>query len=495
MIVSKFVDVSKLTEIEEPPVDAIFERGTLNLPLLVRYLGVMLAELPFIADAQTLMRRGKLRPIDLVEHCLGRIHQFEDQIHAWVMVDEEGARAEARRLGKMLDDGQEPVGPLHGIPIGIKDIIDVAGWPTLCGSKLRAGHVASKDAFVVATLREAGAIFLGKTVTTEWASFDPPPTRNPWNLNHTPGGSSSGSAAAVAMEMCMAALGTQTGGSIIRPASYCGVVGIKANHGYIPLDGIFPFSMHLDHVGPIARTIEDVYEIFSRCVFSHGSNNIGGMVPHRIPERLFVLRGGLVEQADASTRKNFEEVISKLSHRFEILPLEVPGWFAEIPVLHRRIMAVEAAEVHRDAFERNAESFAPRIRSLINEGRHCTTLDYAYALRRQREFRELASQELHKLFADNCVPILLMPSTPTAAPNLDTTGDPVFNSLWSFLGQFAVTIPSGFTSTGLPLGLQLTYGGWTGENALIPVANEIEKCLNLSLRPPLLRASKSEQTP
>ena len=111
----------------------------------------MLPVLPSISDAQTLMRRGKLRPIDLVEHCLGRIHQFEDQIHAWVMVDEEGARNEARRLGKMLDDGQEPVGPLHGIPIGIKDIIDVAGWPTLCGSKLRAGHVASKDAFVART--------------------------------------------------------------------------------------------------------------------------------------------------------------------------------------------------------------------------------------------------------------------------------------------------------------------------------------------------------
>ena len=179
----------------------------------------MLPTLPSIADAQTLMRQGKLRPIDLVEHCLGRIHQFEDHIHAWVMVDEEGARKEAQRLGKMLDDGQEPVGPLHGIPIGIKDIIDVAGWPTLCGSKLRAGHVAEKDAAVVANLRKAGAIILGKTVTTEWATFDPPATRNPSNLNHTPGGSSSGSAAAVAMEMCMASLGTQTGGSIIRPAS------------------------------------------------------------------------------------------------------------------------------------------------------------------------------------------------------------------------------------------------------------------------------------
>ncbi|MGI8979528.1 MAG: amidase [Pirellulaceae bacterium] len=448
----------------------------------------MLPELPSIADAQTLMRRDKLRPLDLVEHCLGRIHQFEDQIHAWVMVDEEGARQEAQRLGKMLDDGHEPVGPLHGIPIGIKDIIDVAGWPTLCGSKLREGHVADKDAFVVANLRKAGAIILGKTVTTEWASFDPPPTRNPWNLSHTPGGSSSGSAAAVAMEMCMAALGTQTGGSIIRPASYCGVTGIKANHGYIPLDGIFPFSMHLDHVGPIARTTKDAYEIFSRLLFSHGSSSIGGLASHRIPERLFALRGGLVEQADAATRKNFEEVISRLSHRFEVIPLEIPAWFTEIPSLHRRIMAVEAADVHRAAFEGDAESYAPKIRSLIEEGRRCSTLDYAYALRRQKEFGEMAHQELHNLFAENCLPILLMPSTPTAAPSVDTTGDPIFNSLWSFLGQFAVTIPSGITSTGMPLGLQLTYCSWTGENALVPVTREIENFLGLDLRPPLLQA-------
>src|SRR3954447_12747772 len=222
----------------------------------------MLPELPSIADAQILMRRGELRPIDLVEHCLGRIHQFEDQIHAWVMVDEEGARNEARRLGKMLDDGQEPVGPLHGIPIGIKDIIDVAGWPTLCGSKLREGHVASRDAAVVAALRKAGAIILGKTVTTEWACFDPPPTRNPWNLDHTPGGSSSGSAAAVAMEMCLAALGTQTGGSIIRPASYCGVSGLKPGFGELPMDGIAPLTRHLDHVGPIARRVSDLYMVW-----------------------------------------------------------------------------------------------------------------------------------------------------------------------------------------------------------------------------------------
>src|SRR6476659_3882120 len=154
----------------------------------------MLSETHSIAKAGHDLREGTLRPSDLVEHCLKRIEQLESDIRAWVSVDAIGARREAKRLDALQDD-EEWLGPLHGIPIGIKDIIDVTGWPTQCGSPLREGHIAKRDAAVVATLRKAGAILLGKTVTTEWACFDPPPTRNPWNANRTPGGSSSGSAA------------------------------------------------------------------------------------------------------------------------------------------------------------------------------------------------------------------------------------------------------------------------------------------------------------
>src|SRR3954447_3644898 len=202
----------------------------------------MTSELPSIAKATHDIREGLLRPIDLVEHCLAQIEQLESKVKAWVLVDSAGARREAQRLAKLQEDGED-LGPLHGIPVGIKDIIDVAGWPTKCGSPLREGHLASRDAAVVAALRKAGAIILGKTVTTEWACFDPPPTRNPWNLDHTPGGSSSGSAAAVATEMCMAALGTQTVGSIIRPAAFCGVSGLKPGFGELSMDGIAPLTM------------------------------------------------------------------------------------------------------------------------------------------------------------------------------------------------------------------------------------------------------------
>ena len=219
-------------------------------------------QLPTIAEAVAAIKRQELTPAELLEHCLGRIDEFEERIRAWVLVDRDGARGEAQRLTRMALDGQM-AGPLHGIPIGVKDIIDVAGMPTKAGSPLRENiSPAAQDAPVLANLRRAGAIILGKTVTTEWACFDPPPTRNPWNLHHTPGGSSSGSAAAVAMEMCLAALGTQTGGSIIRPAAYCGVVGLKPTYGTISMEGIVPVSQRLDHVGPIVRDVKDATALF-----------------------------------------------------------------------------------------------------------------------------------------------------------------------------------------------------------------------------------------
>jgi Asp-tRNA(Asn)/Glu-tRNA(Gln) amidotransferase A subunit family amidase len=179
-----------------------------------------------ITEAAPLIRRGDITPTDLLDQCLARIDQYEAKVRAWVHIDREGAFEQADRLTAELKAGQNR-GPLHGIPVGVKDIIDVFDMPTGCGSKLWANSYARRDATCVARLRQAGAIILGKTVTTAYASFDPPITRNPWNLECTPGGSSSGSAAAVACGMCFGALATQTGGSITRPASYCGVYSLK----------------------------------------------------------------------------------------------------------------------------------------------------------------------------------------------------------------------------------------------------------------------------
>ena len=441
----------------------------------------MLPELPSIAEAQTLMRRGTLRPIDLVEHCLGRIHQFEDQIHAWVMVDVEGARNEAQRLGKMLDDGQEPVGPLHGIPIGIKDIIDVAGWPTLCGSKLREGHVAEKDAAVVANLRKAGAIILGKTVTTEWASFDPPPTRNPWNLNHTPGGSSSGSAAAVAMEMCMAALGTQTGGSIVRPASYCGMVGLKPGFGMLPLDGVFPFSRNLDHLGPIARTVGDANTLWPSLLPDLIRNS--PEFPKGSSTTLRILQGGFLQDYETDCQHISEKLRDILGQQVHVERSILPDYFDEIHSHHRSIMAVEAAETHRNDYEEEPGSFSFHIRALIEEGRNTTAIDYALALRRQAEIRSAAWKDLFKPSPFEV--ILAMPSTPTSAPDWSSTGNPVFNSPWSFLGLASITIPFNLDADRLPRGLQL-IGIGLSETFLMATASTIESKLQLKFRPALL---------
>src|SRR5437870_1571690 len=217
--------------------------------------------LPTIHGSAEEIRRGTVTPADLVERCLKQIDRYEAKVRAWVFVDREGARAEAARLGDELKQGQWR-GPLHGIPVGIKDIFDVFDWPTGAGSRLWAQSIARRDATTVERLRRAGAIFLGKTVTTAFASFDPPVTRNPWNLERTPGGSSSGSAAALACGMCLGALGSQTGGSITRPASYCGVAGLKPSFGLVPCEGVVPLAPSMDHPGPMARCVHDLAILF-----------------------------------------------------------------------------------------------------------------------------------------------------------------------------------------------------------------------------------------
>src|SRR5262245_41619734 len=201
-----------------------------------------------IHEAAAALRRGDLRSVDLVERCFDQMDRWESRVRAWVLVDREAALEQAKACDHELQGGKDR-GPLHGIPLAVKDIFDVADWPTAAGSKRWAGSIAREDCELITRLRHAGAVLLGKTVTTALASFDPPVTRNPWNLERTPGGSSSGSAAALATLMCLGALGSQTGGSITRPASYCGVAGCKPSYGLLPLGGIVPLAPSMDHPG------------------------------------------------------------------------------------------------------------------------------------------------------------------------------------------------------------------------------------------------------
>jgi Asp-tRNA(Asn)/Glu-tRNA(Gln) amidotransferase A subunit family amidase len=453
----------------------------------------MTSELPSIARAAHDIREGLLRPIDLVEHCLERIEQLESKVKAWVFVDSAGARREAQRLEKLQQEDQD-LGPLHGIPVGIKDIIDVAGWLTKCGSPLREDHIASRDAAVVAALRQAGAIILGKTVTTEWACFDPPPTRNPWNLEHTPGGSSSGSAAAVACEMCLAALGTQTGGSIIRPAAFCGVSGLKAGFGDLPMDGIAPLTMHLDHVGPIARRVSDLYIIWQAlAAAAHGSmesmfsrrwadSDLDSWIDaYGLNKTLFVLEGPLLDQATPEMTHLFQQALSRLKTSVSLRPLRLPSSFDEVLTWHRRINVVEAAAYHRETFPSRREQYGPCIASLLDEARTISAIDYAEALIRREDVRNELARLLHQ--HEDALGCLVMPATIGPAPGTETTGVPTFNAPWSYIGWPSLTIPCGLASNGLPIGMQ--FIAMTAPQ-VFAMAGLCERILGFHERPKLL---------
>lgn len=398
-----------------------------------------------IVGAAAEIRTGRLAPSVLVEECLQRIRRYDDQIRAWVMVDQEGARQTARQMAAEAARG-EWRGPLHGIPVGIKDIFDVAGWPTRAGSPLRAhAPAAQSDAPLVAALRAAGAILLGKTVTVEFACFDPPPTRNPFNTARTPGGSSSGSAAALAMGMCLGALGTQTGGSLVRPSSYCGTATCKPTFGRLSTDGVVPVSHHLDHPGPMARQVGDLEVMLSVLM-----PPFAPAPPRTSPPRLGLVETFFMDRVDPIQRAAFEEAIARLrSAGATIEPVRLDVDFQLILDLHWRIMCVEAAQYHRESFLAHPDGYGPMISSLLKEGLDVAAVDYAAALAHQRDFRRTAGALIGQFDA------LVMPSTDSTAPGLETTGKRDFQAPWSYSGLPVAAIPCGLASDGLPSSLQL----------------------------------------
>ncbi|MCR4412755.1 MAG: amidase [Thermoguttaceae bacterium] len=391
------------------------------------------------------VQQQQLDPVTLVEACLERIHRYEGTVRAWVLVDETGARQAAERIRQDIRQGNA-VGPLAGIPIGVKDVFDVRGLPTKAGSRLREDHVAETDAPMVAALRRAGAIVLGKTVTVEFACFDPPPTKNPWTLDmsHTPGGSSSGSAVAVALGMCLGATGTQTGGSLVRPASYCGVAACKPTFGRIGLEGVVPVSYHLDHAGMIAPTVDDLATLLGPVLWPENEPGTACRIPPwdpvGEPDQAVRPRLGLVDEflgeADESVRLVVLAALERLrAAGASIEPARLEFDFAEIRRMHRRIMAVEAAAYHRPTFPARREAYGPNIASLLDEGLRVPGVDYAEALAHQRMVRRTIGERFGPFDA------LVMPATNTTAPGLETTGDSGFQSPWSYAGVPAISLP------------------------------------------------------
>jgi len=414
------------------------------------------------------LRAGKTTCAAVLEHCFHQIDLWEEKVRAWVVVDRAGAMHQARALDAELASGRCR-GPLHGIPIGVKDIIDVQGLPTAAGFKPWRERVAGQDADVVARLRRAGAVILGKTVTTQFAWIDPPVTRNPWNLDRTPGGSSSGSAAAVATGMCLGALGTQTGGSIIRPASFCGVAGLKPPHGMISADGIVPLSPSLDHPGPIARTTGDLRLIFDALDLYDERQSIDAALylpleeigadvetrlsPRTTPPTLLRPRGFFDRRSDPVMLDQFERSLAALAAAgARIIDLNDDAIdFEGILTRHRLIMAAEAAAGHESRYAENREAYAPQISTLVEEGLAIPAT--AYVRCHQDWQNEPAIEDL-----------VVTPATVGPAPDRTTTGNPCFNSPFSYLQWPTVSFPIGLSPEGLPLAIQLAKSFYTDES-------------------------------
>ena len=438
-----------------------------------------------ISDAADRIRRGTLSPVELLDICLARIDRYEDRVRAWVHIDRDGAREQAERLTAELKRGQNR-GPLHGIPLGIKDIIDVFDMPTGCGSKRLANSYARRDATCVARLRQAGAIIMGKVVTTAYASFDPPPTRNPWNLAHTPGGSSSGSAAAVACGMCLGALATQTGGSITRPASYCGVYSLKPSHGRVSVDGVLPLAPSLDHVGLMANSVRDLMILLqpiARTDFDGVPKPYHYLAEaeagwYKRDRQLATLpdfpatAGPEMAAAFAALR---EQTMQK-EWTWGSLPL-VPA-FADAPPFQHTLMAVEAAAYHSDRMRRHPDDYPPKVTSLIEKGMNTPAHEYSRILAHLKALRGEVEDNI-------CVDFwqaLITPATTGPAPTAETTGDPAFNSPWSYTGLPTVSLPFAWTESGLPLAVQLIGRMWC-EDDILAVAAMLEQTIGFERRP------------
>jgi Asp-tRNA(Asn)/Glu-tRNA(Gln) amidotransferase A subunit family amidase len=410
------------------------------------------------AQAAVIIARGEVSAEDYTRACLARIEAIEPEIQAFAHLDPAHALAQARARDEQRLSGQ-PLGPLHGVPVAIKDIIDTQDYPTECGSPLLSGRRPTTDATVVTKLREAGAVIIGKTVTTEFAFFNPGKTRNPHDTGRTPGGSSSGSAAAVAAGMVPVAIGTQTNGSIIRPGAFCGVYAMKASHGLISRAGILPLSRALDFCGPFARSLEDIALMLS--VLAGYDPEDPDTRAVALPDfrrfiaddwplepRFAFVRTPVWDKADAATRAAFEKLAADLGEN--CIAIDLPDGFIDAWTAHRTIMAADMAHHLGGYIDRGGEVISEVLRALVAEGRAVTAIGYLSALDKQRAYREA----FDGIFS-HCNAIIT-PSTRGVAPiGLGSTGDPAFCSLWTLTGFPSINLPLLEGEDAMPLGVQV----------------------------------------
>lgn len=387
---------------------------------------------------------GTLTARAYCESCLARFRANEAVIKAWVVLDQDRARGIAATR-----DVRDAQGSLHGIPVGVKDLFDTDDLPTEMGSPAFVGNQPARNAQVVERIVAAGGYALGKTVTTEFAFMHPAETRNPWNPRHTPGGSSSGSAAAVAAGHVPLAIGTQTNGSVIRPAAYCGVVGFKPTLDTIPIQGALPFAQTLDHVGVFARSVADA-AYFTACLADPGGFAADVDALSR-PPRIAVLPRFPWNSAERDAAAQLQATLGRLAAAgTEVKAFDLPEEFEEAKRVHRTIMYYEGAREHAPRQAVHRRVFSAVLNAAIDEGLAMSHDEYRAALAKRAALTELALD----LFAD-CDAIASLPAPGAAPARLDMTGDPSFCTLWTLLGFPAITIPTGLSDAGLPYGIQL----------------------------------------
>jgi Asp-tRNA(Asn)/Glu-tRNA(Gln) amidotransferase A subunit family amidase len=408
--------------------------------------------------------------LESIERCEVTFAAREPQIQAFLPEPDrfDRLRREAEELLARYPDVHEHP-PLLGSLVGVKDIFHVDGFDTRAGSRLPPEVLRGEEAEIVRRLKDAGALILGKTVTTEFAYFAPGPTRNPRELDYTPGGSSSGSAAGVAAGLCTLALGTQTIGSIIRPAAFCGVVGLKPSYGRVSREGVIPLSPSLDHVGLFGLDVDAIKEAVP-LLYEEWRE---GLPPRRKPV-LGIPDGPYLHSASAEGLEHFEAVCQRLDRAgYELRHANVMANFEDIRARHNLIVAAEAARVHADWFKGYADLYAPKTAELIRRGQSVTEAELGVAMDGRARLRS----ELTQVMDEHGLDLWASPSAPGPAPRgLESTGDPVMNLPWTQAGLPALNLPAGLNDASLPLGLQLV-GGYGQDELLLAWAGELEGVL------------------
>jgi len=428
-------------------------------------------------ELSNLLSKGDITADELAKSYLKRIEKFEKDIKAWAFFDANFLLKKASECDNLKNIGR-PLGPLHGLPIAIKDIFGTDEMPTECGTVLRKKKYSKGDSTVVSLLKSSGAYVMGKTVTTEFAYFDPGKTTNPHDYNRTPGGSSSGSAAAVASFMTPVALGSQTNGSIIRPASYCGVIGYKPSYGLISRNGVLRQSFLLDHVGIFSRTVDDLafisQEIIKRdtedrSTVSFASGNFLNIAKEDPPfdPRFIFFKTDMWKNLDKETIKIFEKFIKEQGSNVEIH--DTPSYFKDIMKYHKIIHETDMAYAFSDYYKNSKNKLGKELVKAIERGQNYKSRDYVEAVENRDYFCKIFSEVFNDYHG------ILTPASSGVAPKgLKSTGSPEFSTIWTFLGMPSISLPLLSGSNNLPLGVQLV-GEKFDDARLMRTANWIMK--------------------